>query len=145
MRLVVDSNILFTFFWSNSILRELSKKQELELFSPEYALEEINRYQKEITKKAQISKKEFKKLLNDLVGVVDFIPLKEYSNFFKKAKDLAQDFSKEQEYEFLKDLDFYALALKLNCLIWSNDLLFKKQQKIYVLNTKEVIDLFSNI
>lgn len=145
MKIVVDSNVLFTFFWSDSIFREFSKIKDIEFLSPEYSLEEINKYSKEIRKKARISSKEFKKALNDLAQVVNFVSLEQYSDFFKKAKDLAKDLSTDQEYEFLYDIDFYALALKLNCPIWSNDLLFKKQQKVIVLNTKEIIDLFANI
>ena len=145
MRIVVDSNVLFTFFWSDSIFRELSTIKDIEFFSPEYALEEINKYSKEITKKAHIYSKDFKKIIKELANIVNFISLEEYSNFFRPAKELTLNFSKEQEYEFLKDLDFYALALKLKCPIWSNDALFKKQQKVVVLNTKEIIDLFSDI
>jgi len=43
MRLVVDSNVLFTFFWKNFVFRNILDKS-VELFSPEYALEEINKY-----------------------------------------------------------------------------------------------------
>lgn len=145
MRIVLDTNILLTFFWRHSVFKEISQKQLFEFFSPEYALEEINKYAKEITKKANISKKQFENILSELAEIVDFVAFEEYSKFLKEAKNLTFDFSREQENEFLKDLDFYALSLKLNCPIWSNDLLFKKQQKIYVLNTKEIIDLLFDL
>ena len=41
MRIIVDTNILFSFFWKKSILKELLNNPSLELFSPEFALEEI--------------------------------------------------------------------------------------------------------
>jgi len=38
MEFVVDTNVLFTFFWEGSFTKKLLVKQELELFSPEFAL-----------------------------------------------------------------------------------------------------------
>ncbi|MBI2671393.1 hypothetical protein HYX16_00495 [Candidatus Woesearchaeota archaeon] len=144
MRLVVDSNILFTFFWKNSAFNKLSLKQELNLFSPFYALTEINKYSQEIIKKAKISEKEFKILKDELANNIEFISIKEYSLFIKQAQNLIKDLTEYEKNELLNDLDFFALALKLNCPIWSNDKLLKKQDKISVLNTKEIISLIDN-
>jgi predicted nucleic acid-binding protein len=55
MKLVVDSNVLFTFFWKNSISREIFLNQNLKLYSPEYCLEEIEKYANVIRKKTKIS------------------------------------------------------------------------------------------
>ncbi len=41
MRIVVDSNILFSFFCKDSTFSELCERKELQLISSEYALEEI--------------------------------------------------------------------------------------------------------
>lgn len=57
MKIVVDSNILFIFFWKNSTFSNLCEQIELHLISPEYALEEINRYKEEIMKKAKFQRK----------------------------------------------------------------------------------------
>ncbi len=51
MKIVVDSNILCTYFWQKFVFSQLCRKAELTLYSPEYALEEINKYNKEILKK----------------------------------------------------------------------------------------------
>ena len=66
MRLVIDSNVLFTFFWKGSVFKKISIKQDLELFSPEFALEEINKYSAEIMRKAKLSREEFRKLKEEL-------------------------------------------------------------------------------
>lgn len=39
------------------------------------------------------------------------------------------------------DQDYFALALKLGCPIWSNDKALKGQKRIKVYSTKEVADL----
>ncbi len=38
------------------------------------------------------------------------------------------------------DSEHFALALKLNCPIWSEDKLLKQQDKIEILNTKELLE-----
>ena len=49
--------------WKNSVFSNLSNKQDLRLFSPEFALEEINKYSLDIMRKTKLSTKEFKDLL----------------------------------------------------------------------------------
>jgi|SRR3989344_4318139 len=145
MRFIVDSNVLFTFFWKDSVFRKILLKQKLILFSPDYALEEINKYSEEITVKAKISKHEFKKSLAELLIFVEFIHLKEYLPFIKDAGLLAENLSNEEKQEFLLDIDFSALAISLNCSLWSNDSILKKQQKVNVFSTKEIIELIGSL
>jgi len=140
MRFVVDSNVLFTFFWKGSVFKNVLDTP-LQLFSPEYALEEINKYSLEIMKKTSISKEQFKKLKTELAMKVEFMPLEDYAPLFHKILSIASKFSKHEYDEFVKDIDFFALALLLNCPIWSNDKLLKKQSKVLVFNTKEIIEL----
>ena len=130
MNLIVDSNIIFTFFWKSGLARELFYK--FNIFSPEFALIELKKYEKEIIEKSSISKEEFTYLKNELCNLITFVPLEEYSSFLQKAKDICSDF---------KDIDFFALALKLNYPIWSNDVVFKKQNNILIFNSKEIIEL----
>jgi len=143
MKFVVDSNVLFTFFWRSSVFEDISSREEITLFSPEFALEEINKYSSEIMKKSGLARNEFLKRETELIKRVEFIPLNGYSDFFKEAESLAKTFSKEQKKEFLEDIDFFTLALKLHCPIWTNDRLFKKQSEVSVLTTKEMIELLS--
>jgi predicted nucleic acid-binding protein len=141
MKLVVDSNILFTFFWKNSIIRTISY-QSVELFAPEYALSEIDKYSSILMKKTNHTTPEFFSLKNDLIQKIQFVKLEEYSSLFPKTLHLTKKLSNKQCLEFINDIDFFALSLKIDCPIWSNDKNFKKQNKIIVFNTKEIIELF---
>lgn len=129
MLLVVDTNILFSFFWKDSFLAKIMVSQELELFSPEYALEEIKKYEKEIRIKTGLSNEEFNKKRAELPVFIAFIPLKEYQESLKKLKDVPDK----------NDIDFLALALKLKCPLWSNDIALKKQNQIKTITTKELL------
>jgi len=140
MRFVVDSNVLFTFFWKNSILHNILK-QSIELFAPDYSLEEINKYAKEIMEKTSLSKDEFKKERHALARIVSFIPIEEYSLSFQKITSLKKKLITQDYNEIIKDIDFLALSIHLQCPLWSNDLLLKKQSIVSVLTTKEIIEL----
>ncbi len=139
MLFVVDTNILFSFFWQNSPTREILTKHKL--VSPETSLKEINKYESLILSKTKISSEEFSSLKKELAMLIDFIPEEEYSKSFKQAEKLSESFSENEKQEFFNDIDFFALALKLKLPIWSNDKLFKRQSFVEVFNTKEVLTL----
>ncbi len=135
MKLVVDTNILFTQFWKNSFTKKLFTNRSLELYSPEFALEEIKIHTKEILDKTELDKVEFNRLREELVLLIKFMPLKEYSDLLKNALKLILD---------KNDVDFLALALKLNCAIWSNDPHLKQRDQIKVFTTEELFEVLSN-
>jgi predicted nucleic acid-binding protein len=134
MKFVVDTNVLMTYFWKNSQTRNiLISNRDLELIAPEFALEEINKYKKEIIKKAKISEEEFNVSRIDLAIFVQFIPLLKYQNFLKNALEISPDSN---------DVDFIALALKLKCPLWSNDKKLKTQRVVEVYSTEDAFKLF---
>lgn len=136
---VVDTNVLFTFFWKNSVAKNVFTKHRL--IAPELALKEIEKYSSEIIKKTGISNAEFNSVKKMLPEIVRFVPLEEYKGLLKEAVHLADGLTKEDILEFMNDIDFFALALKLNYPIWTNDKLFKKQTKVLVFTTQEIIEL----
>lgn len=131
MKLIVDSNVLFTYFWEDSLIKKLLMKINLELFSPEFALEEINKYKEEIIRKTKISQEEFKRIRTDIAIAVEFIPIEEYKAYFNEALKISPD---------KNDADFFALALKFKIPIWSNDSLLKKQNKIKIFSTQDLLE-----
>lgn len=130
MRVVVDTNVLFSYFWKNSRTRRILIDQNLEFFSPEFALKEIEKYKKEIMQKTNLSIEEFNKKREQLVIDIEFIPIEEYKEYLRKSLKISPD---------KNDIDFFALALKLKCPLWSNDKLLKRQDKIKVYNAQEII------
>lgn len=103
---------------------------DFELFSPEFSLEEINAHESDILKKTGVSKREFDSLRTDLAIAVEFVPLKEYEKFLEIALKFSPDSN---------DVDFLALALKLNLPLWSNDSFLKKQNKVKVFSTFDLL------
>lgn len=85
MKFVVDTNILFTFFWENSFTKGILIDQDFQFFSPEYALKEINSNIDEIIGKTGISNEKFKELRTDLAICIEFIFLEEYKDFMRSV------------------------------------------------------------
>jgi predicted nucleic acid-binding protein len=141
MNIVVDSNVLFTFFWKSSVLNKISRMKGIALFSPEYALEEIKKYSIELQKKAKITKEMFDDQRIQLTNLVTFVPLSDYKICFAEINSIAKVLNENEAAELLADIDFLALSLKLNTVLWSNDTLLKKQSTVIVLNTVEIIEL----
>lgn len=133
MKLIVDSNILFTFFWKNATATDLFVFQNLELYTPEFTLEEIEKYKQEIIKKAKLTPKEFLEIKKEFQLLMTFVPLAKYEQFLQEARTISPD---------PNDIDFFALALEKECPIWSNDKKLKEQSSVKILTTKEVIELF---
>ncbi len=133
MKFVVDTTVLFTFFWKDSFTKGLLVDQDFEFFSPEFALEEINKYSNEILEKTHTSLEKFKELRGDLAIFIEFIPLQEYKQFLPEALSLIP------MYPYPNDTDFLALALKLKQPIWSNDPHLKRQSKVKVYSTSELV------
>lgn len=132
MKLVVDTNVIFSFFNERSKARELSLLPELELYSPSFALDEIEEHKSEILERFSLTEAQFT-LIEKLLGtVVKFVGKEEYSEFLPRAMKLSPD---------PDDADFFGLALKLDCPIWSEDGKLKDQPQVKVLSTTELIDL----
>jgi len=138
-KIVINTNILFSIFKKESattkVFQFLTIEKKIELYSPILCLRELIEIKEEIYKKAKISLKDFIEILNEILskGLVKFVPEIEYEEYFEKAKEISPD---------PKDVDIFALALKLNCPIWSNDKELKKQNVIKVYSTKELIEKF---
>ncbi|MBN2517441.1 MAG: hypothetical protein JXB14_01210 [Candidatus Altiarchaeota archaeon] len=66
------------------------------------------------------------------VAEIMVIATPELDLFMEKARNLSPD---------PNDSEYFALALKLGCPIWSNDKALKKQDVVRVYSTKELSEL----
>jgi len=130
MDLIIDANLLFAALIKESKTTDLILDLRLQLFAPKFLLKEFNKYEEQILKKTNRSKEEFNEIFILLNKIINIIPEGKFKNKLKEAKEISPD---------PKDEAYFALALKLNCGIWSNDKILKKQDKIKVYSTKDLI------
>ena len=133
MRLVFDTNKLFSFFWKGSLISKLLSSDH-DLYSPKFALEELDKHKLEILKKARLSSTDFEEFKIKLQNVIEFVHFSEYSDKIPEAFNLMPVHA--------KDIDFLALALKLNAAILSNDKELKMQSAIEIFNDTRIPELF---
>jgi len=129
MKLVVDTNILFSFFKELSLTRSILLSPELELISPEVAISELKKYSEVIEKKSKVN---FYSELNNLEKIILFVSKKQYADFLLMAEKISPD---------PDDAEFFALCIKEKCALWSNDSLLKNQNRINVLSTQDLIEV----
>ena len=130
MRLVVDTNILISFFRDNPVRFIIinSNSLGLKLSTPEYVIDELRKNESGVLKYSKINSKQFNEILSELVKLIKVIPKSLFEQFESEAKQLTHD----------KDIPVFALALKLGCAIWSNEPGFKKQSSVKVSNTEDL-------
>jgi len=142
MRLVVDTNVLFSFFKKNSFTRGIILNGKLDLISPQLSLQELKKYSEELKSKSKINEKILEEIFLELPLRIIFIPDSEYENCFCEALKISEDIPESKREEFKEDIDFFALAIRENCAIWSNDSLFKEQHRIKIFNSLEIAKEF---
>ena len=132
MELVVNTNILFSFFRENPV-RELIVNSDffgLELYTPKYAFSELRDNKPDLIKYSGIKKDNE---LEFAISTLEFFIKVKPDKFFEEFKSEAKQISPHS-----KDAPFFALALKLDSDIWSNEPRLKKQSRVKVYNTEEL-------
>jgi predicted nucleic acid-binding protein len=132
MNLVIDANVLFAALIKEGKTIEILLNPNFNFYAPEFLFEEFNKYKSEILHKTHRSGQEFSEIFGILKEIIEIVPRDKY----KDKLQLAEGFSPDNG-----DVDYFALALNLNCGIWSNDKELKKQNKVKVHFTEELVAL----
>lgn len=132
MKLVIDTNAIISALIKDGLSRKVITSFYFEFITPSFSLSEILKYEEEICKKAGINNIEFSHLLERIFRHIQVIPSNFYEKNLNTCKDLIED---------IKDVPFLALAYTFNCPIWSDDKHFKKQKRIKVLTTKDILKI----
>lgn len=133
MDLVIDANILFSVLIKRGKTEELILHEDTHVFAPEFIFEEFDKYTNLIKEKTERSKEELDEMLDILKKKIKTIPNEETEKFIPEAQKICPDPS---------DVEYFALALKLHCPLWSQDKALKQQKVIKVYSTEELNKLF---
>ncbi len=133
MDIVIDANVLFSILIKEGKTEDLIFQQDLRIFAPEFLFEEFEKYRDLILVKTHRSTEEFDRLTSILRKRIKTIPNKETEEYIRQANKICPD---------KNDVDYFALALKLRCPIWSNDKRLKEQTVVKIYSTTELFDIF---
>ena len=133
MDLVVDASVFFSALikrgFAFDLLEALSDKG-YNLYSPQYLLEEISSKRERLLKFSKLTNSELNFVTEFLLDKIKIVPKSEYVHFFSEAKNLAPH---------TEDITYFALASRLRCPILSDEKAFKKQSKVKVYSTSELL------
>ena len=132
--LVVEANVIFAALikkLDNFKLISLLPKLGIKLHSPEFVFEEIMEREERLLKFSGLNVSELRFLIGKLFKSIKSVSKSEYESFLAEAKDILPGHPKDSAY--------FALALKLNIPLWSNEKLHKKQFKVKVYSTSELL------
>lgn len=134
MELVVDANILVSGLLRNGITRAIMLSNKFDLYTSDFIFIELFKHIKELAKKADMPKNEFKDMAEILIieSNIKTITKDEVKPFIETANNISPD---------IDDALYFSVALKLNCAIWSNDKELKKQNYVKVYSTSDLIDI----
>lgn len=114
MKIVVDSNIIFSTFISGKDYY-LNIFRVNNIYLPDIVFSELNKYETYLIKKTKLNQAEFRMLVKMLFDEVTVIPkfaisAENWKNAYHICKDIDE-----------KDTPFVALSLELNVPLWTND------------------------
>ena len=133
MELIIDANVLISALISTKgRTYDLIFNDRLKLFSPEYLMEEFNKYRDDILSKSGLDEVDFELFMSLISSRIEFIPKFEFKQFISTAEDITPD---------PDDAEYFALALRYRCALWSNDKKLKEQDKVRVYSTNEIIKM----
>ena len=132
MDVVVDANVIFAILIKDGFSYHLLFSERFHLFTPEYVFTEFEKHKEEILRKTERTPTELLRFIEILKRRITIVPLEELIGYIEEAEKLTPD---------PNDIAYFALALKLNCAIWSNDKKLKEQDQVEVYHTHELVKL----
>ena len=136
MLLVVEANIVYKALIKRGFVFKLIKllsKSGFKLYSPQFVSEEIKKGEDKLLKYSKLPKDELEFLINKLFKKIEEVPAYNYSKFLQEALEIFP--------EHTKDAPYFALALSKDIILWSDEERHRKQDKVTVLSTPELVEL----
>ena len=133
MRVIVDSNRIISALIKEGVSRKILSSKNIEFFTVDYVMKEINKYKAVILEKSAMSKEQVDTLFSLVMENINIVPEEGIKSNMKKALVIMKDID-------AKDAPFIAAALAIpNDGIWSHDRHFEKQNKVKMWLAKDLI------
>lgn len=133
MRIIIDANIIISMLIKPGKPIEIIFRDDLEIFAPKLLLTELENNKEEIISKSRLSKEEIEDFSKIVLQRIKIISENDFIKFRAKAEKICPH---------MKDVQYFALSLHLQCPIWSNEKKLQEQPHIKVYATHEIMRLF---
>ncbi len=136
MDIVVDANIVISMLIRHGKTVDAFFSEEMTIYAPTFLLEEIYNNKCMIIGKSSFNIIEVEEFIELIKEKIIFVEENEFIDKKAMAKSICPD---------KKDVIYFALALKLNCPIWTNENILKEQAKIKIYSTKDILTILGFI
>jgi predicted nucleic acid-binding protein len=136
MQLIIDANIVFAALIKESLTADLIASPKLDLYSPKFLFEEFEKYKTYLHEKTYRSPEDFMRYLAILKRNIHTVQMSVNEDSYIHAKEISPD---------PKDALYFALALKLDLPIWTNDSRLGNQNEIQIIDTTELYQRITEI
>ncbi|MCK4398642.1 MAG: hypothetical protein KAV25_06590 [Methanophagales archaeon] len=133
--IIVDANKVFAAFITDGIVHDLLFSGKFKPVGPEKLLEEVKKHKVDIAEKARKKLEDIELAIKLLEPEFKMFFRQEYTGKLPEGLKLAPH---------PKDVEYFALALRFDFPIWSNEKEFKKQSKVKVFSTSDLISFLSD-
>lgn len=133
MKLVCDTNVVFSALIAGGKTRELTLSGQTDLYAPEFFFTELDSHRDEIEEKSRLSEDQLRLLRSILFKDTDVVPREEFEDHLERANGLIGETDPD-------DAPFLALALYLDADVWSDDTDFEEQDEVTVWKTHELVN-----
>ena len=135
MKFVLDTNIILKALIRDSAVRRIIAGPNHEFLIPEEAVEETRKHMQLIMQKSGLSRPEIDLVLETLLMNIHIIPPQDIVFKRKEAEEIMAPIDRN-------DAAFLAAAMSVPCDgIWSDDSHLKRQSKVRVWTTKDLVEL----
>lgn len=136
MKVTIDANILFAALIREGETRKLLTNPQLIIYTPAFIFTKLLKYKEEILKKSKNNKEELDYLIAIILKNINLVNDEELKAYIPAAQTLTTD---------TKDTIYFACALHKDTNIWTNDMDFKKQKRIKIHTTEELIKIVGKL
>jgi len=134
MRIIVDTNVILSALIKEGTTRAILTNPLTEFYTIEFAIKEIRKYKSLVIEKSGLSGEEFEVMLSLVMSNVKVIEKCQIEGKINESKELIEKVDP-------KDVPILACAITIpNDGLWSEDKHLKKQNKIKVYTTKEIME-----
>ncbi len=134
MKIIIDANIILSMLIKPGKPIDIFFRDELEIFAPELLISELRNNIDEIADKSSLSREEITEFSKIIFQKIKIISERDFVKFLERAENICPH---------LKDVQYFALALFLDCPIWSNEKKLMEQSHIKVYASHDLIAMFN--
>ena len=137
MKIIVDTNRIIAGLLKDSTCRKILLNENFDFYTPEFLLEEIENHQNMILEKSSLNENTLQIVFELILERIKVVPKSKFYKYYQEGINIIGGVD-------MDDVPFISLALSMsNDGIWSEDKDFRKQKRIRIWSTKELINIIN--